>query len=197
MSTTPSQISRRSLAKGAAWAVPAVSIAAAAPSLAASSSVETCPAVPGWRDIGASLPSWNLTRGIGGGSRVQLNIGDLTPSLDAPDGTSGFRWKPDAVTAIDNTGASHTGRVVTDTDTAYVIGAGGALGVGVIFDTFDYNAPGSDTNWDEDHRLESYTFTYRIQWLDGLDTLLECTFTSTITATFRAPHLGGGLSDFR
>lgn len=34
--------SRRSIAKGAAWAVPAVSVAAAAPSLAASSSEEEC-----------------------------------------------------------------------------------------------------------------------------------------------------------
>lgn len=43
MSTTSSQISRRSLAKGVAWTVPAVSIAAAAPSLAASSDPDPDP----------------------------------------------------------------------------------------------------------------------------------------------------------
>lgn len=192
-----SDISRRTLAKGAAWTAPAISVAAAAPSLAASSEISECPAGPGWRDIGASLPTWNLTRAAGGGSRVQLNVGDITPSLNAPSGTTGFRWKPDTVTAIDNAGGSHTGRVVTDTDTAYVIGAGGAMSAGVVFDSFDYNGPGTDTNWHEDHRLESYTFTYRIQWLRGLTTILECSFTSTITATFRGPHLGGRLSDFR
>lgn len=41
---TASGPSRRSIAKGAAWAVPAVSVAAAAPALAASTTLPVCPA---------------------------------------------------------------------------------------------------------------------------------------------------------
>lgn len=41
-------VSRRTLAKGAAWTVPAISIAAAAPSLAASGPVRIDPGINGW-----------------------------------------------------------------------------------------------------------------------------------------------------
>lgn len=67
MPNTPSAISRRTLAKGAAWTIPAISIAAAAPSLAASetprvvkaaSFAEKCPGnsqAPTWPKNGYRL----------------------------------------------------------------------------------------------------------------------------------------------
>lgn len=63
MSHTPSAVSRRHLAKGAAWTIPAVAVAAAAPSLAASSAARIDPGINGWvlnspRDVGSC--KWTL-----------------------------------------------------------------------------------------------------------------------------------------
>lgn len=92
-----SDISRRSVAKGAAWTIPAVSIAAAAPSLAASTEPDDCPAAAGWRSGAGSAPTFTVTRHISGASRVRLNVGLITPDLNPPIGAQGFRWQPTAV----------------------------------------------------------------------------------------------------
>lgn len=194
-----SDISRRSVAKGAAWTIPAVSIAAAAPSLAASTEPDDCPVAAGWRSGAGSRPSWNLVRATGGGSRVLLNVGLITPDLNPPVGTEGFRFQPLSVTATDNTGGTHTGQIVNDTNTRYRIEVPVAMSFAAIYDTFAYNAPGIDPDWNADHHLVSYEFTYTIEWWStptvGGEIIQSCTYTSTVTATsFQLTYLGGRLS---
>lgn len=63
MTNRSSAVSRRTLAKGAAWTIPAVSIAASAPSLAASTAVRIDPGINGWvlnspSDVGTC--TWTL-----------------------------------------------------------------------------------------------------------------------------------------
>lgn len=194
-----SDISRRSVAKGAAWTIPAVSIAAAAPSLAASTEPVDCTWAGGWRSGAGSLPSWNLFRATGGGSRVQLNLGLICPDLNPPIGARGFRFQPTAVTATDNTGGTHVGRITTDTNTRYRVEVPVAMGVAGIFDDFLYNPPGSGIDWNEDHHLVSYEVTYTLEWwstpiVNG-EIIQSCTYTSTVTATtFQLTYLGGRLS---
>lgn len=79
---TTSPVSRRTLAKGAAWTIPAISIAAAAPSLAASSSVEPQDCTFAG-NIQARLEDTATTTGIKSDDiwRFDYNLGDPTAAL--------------------------------------------------------------------------------------------------------------------
>ncbi|EKA60912.1 hypothetical protein B277_10404 [Janibacter hoylei PVAS-1] len=196
-----SDISRRTLAKGAAWTVPAVTVAAAAPSLSASTNPDACPAAAGWRAGAGSLPTWNLfvAPNATGGSRVQLNLGLICPDLNPPIGAQGFRFQPTAVTATDNSGGRHVGRVASDTNTRYRVEVPVAMGFAGIFDDFAYNPPGAGVDWNASHHLKSYDITYTLEWwstpIVGGSIIQACTYTSTVEATtFQSTYLGGRLS---
>ncbi|NYF97363.1 hypothetical protein [Janibacter cremeus] len=194
MTASPPSPSRRTVAKGAAWTVPALSVAAAAPTLAASPTLQ-CPAAPGWTVVDpAATPEFVVTP-EGSGSRVDLRFGTLTPMTNAPAGATHFQWQPTgSLLAADQNGDLHGGSIYTYTGTPAPLSAGSDLRVLVDFSSFS-------SGWDENRRLEAYTVPYRVRWYEGdpndasSTTLLDCDYSARVTATsWNADHSGGGLS---
>uniref|UniRef100_UPI00146FEE7F hypothetical protein n=1 Tax=Janibacter anophelis TaxID=319054 RepID=UPI00146FEE7F len=113
--------------------------------------------------------------------------------------------QPTAITATDNAGNTHVSEIATDTNTRYLLSVPVAMGTSVIFNSFAYNGPGSDPDfdpdWDENHHLVSYEINYIVEWwstgLLGGEIIASCGDTATTTATtFQSTYLGGRLSTF-
>lgn len=191
--------SRRTLTKGAIWTAPAVAVASAAPAYAVSINNEfTCGCLT---HTGASAPTYTVAAQGGniftGSSVVQLNLGNLFVAATCrPSNTTGFTFNVVSMTATDQSGGQHVGTVNSSTNTPLVGGAGGALATNVTFPTFAYNAPGADPDWDANHYLASYAFTYTVSYLNGLNVAKTVTCNSSVTANPNLTHIGGTLSRF-
>ncbi len=76
-----SNISRRNIAKGASWAVPAVALASAAPAASASpTTTVTCPTTSCLSSTGGSAPSWTATRAADGSVQLNWTLGTYSQS---------------------------------------------------------------------------------------------------------------------
>lgn len=183
MNETSSPISRRTLAKGAAWALPVLSVAAAAPALAASPA--QCPAAPGWRETSKSDRAFSVNANNKNRSRVDLEFGTYAPDLTAIPGATGFLWTPLEVTATDTSGVSYPGTRLRNN--SKIKNNEGELRVEVDFDGFS-----SDPEWTKRRHLVSYTVSHQLEYLRGSQPPLSCTYVSTITAVFRGGEYDQG-----
>lgn len=186
-------VSRRSLAKGAAWSVPAVSLASAAPAMAASPFTATCPpaatvmklqagsapsvaaAVTGdgtykggtYYDLGMGM--WNVpaTTTTSGATTTgyYLNWGSSNTKCDASNGTSAL----DAVSVTNGQGKTYPAKLTLSTPVGcspQVAGAGLMVNFGVQT-AIPYNADACGA-FSKQMMLSCITVPFTITFLTGL-----------------------------
>lgn len=135
-----SDLSRRSVARGAAWSIPAVAVAGAAPALSASIYQITCPSVAPLSDTGlksssiasGTQSSYDKTSGhsdIGMGSAFLLNVGMWQFSAPDPEVTGYKLSFPSTSVGITTASGVKSQGTITlgQVTTPQVIGAGLAM----------------------------------------------------------------------
>lgn len=202
-----SQISRRTVAKGAAWSIPTITVAASSPAIAASgsgpTSITACPQGTAFSNTGVGSQS-AIVVGDGtyaGGSYITFDTGQIQiPAATGNDGSSvtGFYilWKGagQCSCSADNTatgpeftittadGGSHKGRVTYSGTTGcspQVAGAGFAGNIGV-----QTNIPyPSDTVCfvPQNARIKSMSVPFTLVYLNGTTPIGCCNYTATYT----------------
>lgn len=180
-------VSRRSVTKGAAWAAPVVALGASAPALAASPVYPDPPVCP--TGAGCFVPLIdNETNGLAQTFSVAalsstsvtfaLNWGSYRIRRDAscmPAGATGYRMIIDRLTITNNQGDTYTAAAGEDTDnfswtqtvgqTAVVYGAGGAIAVTGTLGGYRWLQYGTSS---PRVRLQTVTVDFHFEHLVGL-----------------------------
>jgi hypothetical protein len=184
-------LSRRSVAKGAAWSVPAISLVTAAPAFAASIQ---CPPDPGavLVPVSGSAPSYNLAALNSTQELLQLNFGAYTVNqAQAPANSTGFYVTITGITIVGSDGATLPFTFTQSAGGSPVInGSGGAISVA---GTVTSGHPFTDFYGDlgllrAKYHLATMQVSYSVTFLDWLDPTnsVTCSAVSTASFTFSA-----------
>lgn len=176
-------ISRRTLAKGAAWAVPAVAVASAAPAFA-TSFIFQCPTTSCLQASSGSAPSFTTSTPDGGASTyMNWTMGTFTQTC-ITDPNIAWYWFfcPTKIVANTKLGHSYTGTFsnagpCSQTNSTL---APASPTVGVTFtgyplgykDCFNLNNVTGNLNGDY---ITSITLTYYLQFVDPVGTTVSTT----------------------
>lgn len=162
-----SEISRRHVAKGAAWAIPAVSVAASAPAVAASNPCTPVAAsclIP----TRSSTPTYTSTRPARGVTKFNVTMGtyklDQT-SVCKPDGSGDWYFAVEILTVAVNTrdGRTLPGTInVNPKNQPGPATPGGSSSMTLNFDVVNYPSDCSGSAGVETAPT-SFSYTYRIQ----------------------------------
>ncbi|GAA1353252.1 hypothetical protein [Falsarthrobacter nasiphocae] len=154
--TSQTPISRRSVALGASWALPAIAVASAAPASAASKPVPdskprpevTCPALPCLVAAPGSAPSWTATRVPDGSLQLNWTLGTYRQRcVTYSPHTAYWLITPRAISITTEQGRTYTGRITTSSgDQPFAVSSTASPTLAANFRDykFGYNSPFSN-----------------------------------------------------
>lgn len=205
MAALPGRVSRRTVAKGAAWALPAIAVVSAAPALAASPF--ECPTSSCLATASGSAPSWtSSTPDAGASTLINWTMGSFKQTC-LTDTSIAWYWFfcPTKVSANTALGHSFAGTITAggpcDQTNGVTVAASPTLGVLFNGYTFGYddclNVSDKVGHLYQDY-LTSISLTYYLQFTDAGGSTVSTTNGTNCPYTISIPvtqnHVCGALS---